>query len=327
MHSRRAFRSHLNISNVAVDLVIDQAFVHIKFFFDNFQHITKTSTRYGQVYPVKNIKVVFRCASRRSIKVSPDHQSLLITGSTIDDLNNPFNIIGILQAVFRFVGMHTAKSGVVLLHGSTAYFKGRAFCFGDDGKSTAKTMSSLECGLQSDEYLGDEFCFLDVASKLIFSYPFIPIHIRPQVKTHLAEVHGVYLKSEKYGEGSSGVFIDPGSMFHVQSSHQITAFVFVHFDKNITRKVKLVGEKSRSALLNCISAPIIKLLYPDFDRMRFADETDSNHIVQFPQVLLNEVARELALPAIMEHLLDDVPCYRFYVQKACDVRTLLNQLV
>lgn len=134
----------------------------------------------------------------RKIELSQNWESIFISGNEIDDITNPFNFIGITQAIFRFAAIHLAKRDVFLLHGSASVLNNKIICFGDDGDSTAKTLGSLEVALISNQYVADEFCFFNTKTNRIFGYNFIPIHIRSIVKKHLESIHNIILPKNNY---------------------------------------------------------------------------------------------------------------------------------
>ncbi len=162
---KKLFRT---IAKVKLEFQIDDRFENILNFIELFDRSFSNAKTEGL------IKINW--AKTRTVKISEDFEELVIQGSDIDNLNNSFNTIGILQAIFRFVGTKSPRKGIYLLHGSCALFNGKAIFFGDDGTSTAKTLASIECALDSKKYVGDEFCFYNIKNNTIFSYDFIPIH-------------------------------------------------------------------------------------------------------------------------------------------------------
>src|SRR3989344_8048325 len=114
----------INIAGLIIDIHIDDSFEKIKDFIDGFGNSKNRDTK---------LKIFFLKGTERKLKLSEKWDSLSIIGGSIDDLSDPFNLIGITQALFRFASIHLATRGVFLLHGSTAVFDNKVVCFGDDG--------------------------------------------------------------------------------------------------------------------------------------------------------------------------------------------------
>ncbi len=291
----------------------------------SFKGIQDLISRFKIVDPTnaKLPTIVVRSNTTRVIRLSDDNRTLSISGRDIDDLTDSYNLIGILQAVFRFVAIHSAAKGVYLVHGSSSVVGNGAICFGDDGASTAKTLSSVELSLASRTYLGDEFCFLDIKSGEVSSYPFIPIHLRPIVEKHLVEFHHLTVPRSICQQTPAGSFVEPRIMFEVKDHMRLKAVAFVHFTKNQNSIASLVGGDKIGALTNWLAAHPIKLLYPELDRMQFSKRRDSTRAVGYPPQVLKRAVTELcimhAAPAIAKWL----PCYRLFVQQPCDILPLI----
>ena len=126
----------IKLAGLTIDTYTDSSFENIRDFLYKF-----ADNDPGESGDQK-FKIFFSKGNRK-IELSDGWDSLSIIGDDIDDLYNPFNLIGITQALFRFAAIHLASRGIFLLHGSTAVLDGKTICFGDDGGSTAKTLSSL----------------------------------------------------------------------------------------------------------------------------------------------------------------------------------------
>ena len=241
------------IATIPIEINIDKSFKNIRKLFLNFEKTNKSFTQF---------KIHIFKSNNRLIKLSKDYKELEISGNNINDLENPFNIIGILQAIFRFSAIHSIKKNIYLLHGSAAILNNKTFCFGDDGKSTAKTLSSVECALNSKKYIGDEFCFLDINTKKIFSYSFIPLHLRPDVKRHFVQTHKIIFPYSNYKETESGYFIKPTKLFKVITSSTLNSFVFIHLNNKCLKLKSLNNRQKKDSIGICISAHLLKLFYP-----------------------------------------------------------------
>lgn len=242
----------INIANLVINGYIDNKFNGIKKFMGRFKNLDladhNTATT---IYMLEG--------SKQKVELSRDLSTLLITGDKIDDLTDPFNLIGITQAIFRFAAIHLAKRGVFLLHGSAAILDNRIVCFGDDGTSTAKTLSSLELALLSGRYVADEFCFIDVKENKIFGYPFIPIHIRPIVKEHLGDRHDLVLPVTDYKKTEAGDFIQPAELFRVISG-KLEMLSYIHFSETKNALEKLSQEDAHRSFKFCIASHIAKFI-------------------------------------------------------------------
>lgn len=258
----------IKIAGVPIEIHIDEQFKNIYDLISTFDEYS------GQTKLVVDILK----SPLRFVKLSKNFRQISITGKNIDDLTDPFNLIGIMQAIFRFVGIHSIAKNIYLLHGSSSIINKKAFCFGDDGRNIGKTILSFECALKSKQYIGDEFCFLDINNKAIFSYSCIPVHLRPEVKKHFVQVHKLSLLNTKYQENDSGYFIEPQKLFRVIKSKKLTAFIFPHFHSKETKIIKLEIQQAKAAIEACVGAHLSKLLYPYLDRMRFTQKTDSTNI-------------------------------------------------
>jgi len=274
------------------------------------------------------IKITIKEDKKRYIKLSLNKRHLIIAGYNIDDLSNPFNLIGLLQAFFRFVGLHSIKNNLFLLHGSAAIFNKNALCFADDGESTAKTLSSIEIALTSNEYIGDEFCFLN-KNGVISSYSFIPIHIRIQIANYFNKYHKKFFDSFKDNNKScAGYFISPKNNFRNIKSKRLSAIIFVHFNvkKEKDRFKKLTKKESKQAVLKSILSHIAKLFNPKLDRMNFVEEKDSTKKIIYDKDFLNSIKRELKLNGSIENLIKNIPCYRIYISKPQDIVKIIEKI-
>lgn len=306
----------IEIAGVIVNLYIDSEFEKIAKLLKKFKKIINNKD--------SELKVVIRKDTLRSVTVSTDYSVLKISGNDIDDLDNPFNLIGIFQAIFRFIGIHSIKHDILLLHGSAARLNDKTICFGDDGKNQGKTLSSIECALISNEYIGDEFCFLDTKTWNIFSYSFIPLHIRQQVRKHLNKIHGLELPKTNFIETDAGYFVEPDRLFQTIASSRLDAFVFLEFIDNSKSKIKkLTGEQKRKLILSCLITHILKLFYPTLDRMKFDSSTDSKS-VNYNDSLLDDLAIKIKIDKIIEKVSTNIRAYKITVQEPCQVTSLIG---
>lgn len=286
----------------------------------NFNNIISLISKFDKYDEPAKFKIKILKSPVRFVKLTKDFKQISIAGNNINDLTNPFNLIGIMQAIFRFTGIHSISKNIYLIHGSASVINNKAICFGDDGKNMAKTMSSIECALMSKKYIGDEFCFLDLNNKKIFSYSFIPIHFRSEVKKHFIKEHNLILPATKFQENKAGYFIEPEKLFKVIKSKKLTAFIFPHFHDKPNKLKPLTGKKKEEAISVCISAHLLKLIYPYLDRMRFAEKTDSAEL----KIQNNKKPREMLIKRFflqnsIFQIAKTFPCYQFYVKKPCDI--------
>lgn len=307
----------IKIANTPIEFQIDTQFKNIFDLISDFDKYT------GQTA----LSISISKSRLRSVELSKNFKQISITGKDIDDLTDPFNSIGIMQAIFRFVGIHSITKNIYLLHGSSSIINKKAFCFGDDGKNIGKTISSFECALNSKQYIGDEFCFLDINNKKIFSYPCIPIHLRTKVKKHFVQIHKLSLPNTKYQENDSGYFIEPQKLFKVIKSKKLTAFIFPHFYNGRTKIVRLKIQQAETAIETCISAHLSKLLYPYLDRMQFAQKTDSVNInPQDNKKIQPLVMKKFSLQNSISRIAKGFPCYEIYIKKPYDIVDAINMI-
>ena len=307
------------IAQVPVDVKIDPSFRNITRFISRFPAPSREA-------PPASIRIEIARRSQRLVEISHQHRKLSIAGPDIDNLSDPFNTIGIAQALFRFVGIYAARRGILLFHASAAFWGKKVFCFGDDGASTAKTLSSVECALTSRHYLADEFCFFDLSSNRAFGYPFVPLHIRPIVKEHLVANHGMRLPPTDFKEDKAGYFQESGKMFRTTPSGKLGALVFVHFGKEKERIRPLYAKEKRVAIARLILAHPLKLFYPQLDRMQFVSTADSTKKIVYDARLVSSFTKKLLLADKIDALARNVPAYKFYISSPCQVQKLLSRL-
>jgi hypothetical protein len=307
----------INLARLIINVYTDGSFKNIRSFIDKFTDAKLEKEN-------KEVRVIFS-KGKRGITLSDSWNSLSIIGDTIDDLSNPFNLIGITQALFRFAAIHLAQKGTFLLHGSTAVLDDKTICFGDDGGSTAKTLGSLEIALDSKKYVADEFCFFDSRSKQIFGYQFIPIHIRPVVKEHLENYHKFSIPKNHYKESSAGEFIEQDKLFKTTPG-KLAALVYIHFSKNAYKIEKLSTQEAMKAFKFCITSHIAKLLNPNLDRMQFSSMTDTNYTKVIDRELMNEILTKIINgKELTTQVLEQIPSYRLTISQPCQITSLLRK--
>lgn len=309
----------VNLAGLNIDIRTDNSFKNIKEFLDKF-----SINNFGKNKSAKH-KVYFSKGNRK-IKLSSDWNSLFITGNDIDDLLNPFNLIGIIQALFRFAAIHLAQKGIFLLHGSTAVLDRKVICFGDDGSSTAKTLGSLEIALGSKFYIADEFCFFNFQNKEIFGYRFIPIHIRPIVEEYLKSHHQISIPKGHYKQTLAGKFIEQDNLFSTTSG-KLTALTYIHFSEKDHRSQKLSMQEAIKSFSFCATSHIAKLLYPELDRMQFSSKTDTSDAKIINEEIISEILNKIAdyNEEIIQKTLEQIPSYRLTVSHPCQITALLRK--
>jgi hypothetical protein len=241
-------------------------------------------------------------------------------------LRNPFNLIGITQALFRFAAIHLAQRGIFLLHGSTAVLDGKVICFGDDGRSTAKTLGSLETALDSKLYIADEFCFFNSQNREVFGYRFIPIHIRPIVEEHLERQHRLSILKSQHKQTSAGKFIEQDNLFSTTSG-KLAALAYIHFSEENHRSQKLSAQEAIKAFSFCITSHVTKLLYPKLDRMQFSSMTDTSDVKVISEEIVNEILNKIANSSgeVIQRIIKQIPSYRLSISQPCQITALLRK--
>ncbi len=308
----------INLAGLSINTYTDSSFKNIRDFLDRF---ADKDPRGSENQKSK----IFFSKGNRKIELSNEWDSLSIIGDDIDDLYNPFNLIGITQALFRFAAIHLAPRGIFLLHGSTAVLYGKAICFGDDGSSTAKTLGSLEIALDSKHYVADEFCFFNSQSKKVFGYRFIPIHIRSIVKEHFENYHRFSMPKNHYKKTLAGEFIEQDELF-TTTSGKLAALVYIHFSEKTHEIQKLSAQEAMEAFEFCITSHIAKLLYPNLDRMQFSSMTDTNDTKVIDKELVSEILTKITNSREMApRVLEQIPSYRLTVSQPCQITALLRK--
>jgi len=313
------YYQRITLAGLTINVYTDNSFTNIRDFLERFP-----VTDFGEDENTK-YEVYFSKGDRK-VELSDNWNSLSIVGDDIDDLHNPFNLIGITQALFRFAAIHLAQRGIFLLHGSTAVLDGKIICFGDDGNSTAKTLGSLEIALDSKLYIADEFCFFNSQNKEIFGYRFIPIHIRPIVEEHLESHHRFSVPKSRYKQTSAGKFVEQDNLFSTTSG-KLAALTYIHFSREDHKSQKLSAEEAVKAFGFCITSHIAKLLYPKLDRMQFSSMTDTSEIKVISEEIVNEILNKIANSGgeIIQRTLEQIPSYKLTVSQPCQITTLLRK--
>lgn len=308
--------SILSIARIPIKVDIENNLATVIKLFKNFDRAKVRNSE---------LKIVVRRAEKNLVQLSPNQKSLLIAGKNIDKLSDPFNLVGILQATFRFAGLHSCKKKIFLIHGSASILNGKGVCFADDGGNVGKTISAIECSLTSNKFVGDEFCFLDLKNKSIFSYSFIPLHIREEVKRHLEKKHrnrAAHIVSPKT---KAGYFILPGKLFKVYPSVKINDFAFVHFDKRINCQ-KLNKEEGKEVLKVSLTAHILKLMYPQLDRMKFAESSDSEKAIGYSEKSINKTIKKIISQKDINDIIKLINCYKISISDPCDLMPVLSSI-
>ncbi len=309
----------LRIVNIPITVEIEDSLNLIVEFFNNFDVCEEKQKK-----PQINIRIAK--ADKNYITLSPDYKNLLMGVDKTDSPYDYFNLMGVLQALFRFVGLHSAKNNIFLVHGSASVYKDKAFCFADDGLSVGKTLSAIELSLISNTMIGDEFCFLDIKTMRIFSYPFIPLHIRPEVKNHLEKKHKINISEKMFVETKAGFFLMPQQIFNTRNSYKLDYFVFVYFEKNKNSCKKLDTINSKNSIRIALTSHLLKLFYPDFDRMNFIEGVDSSRIITYDNNLMNKTEKEFFPVGTIDFIVKNIKCYRVALKNSCDLVRLLNRI-
>src|SRR3989338_606390 len=308
----------INLAGLIVDVHIDNTFEKIKDFINRFGNSDNKNRD-------TKLRIFFLKGNGRKLELSEKWDSLSIVGDKIDDLSDPFNLIGITQALFRFAAIHLATRGVFLLHGSTAVLDNKVVCFGDDGNSTAKTLGSLEIALESRHYVADEFCFFDIKNQKIFGYPFIPIHIRPVVKNHLKSSHNIILPKDDYKVTSAGEFVTQEKLFETVSG-RLNALAYIHFSEKNSLIERLSQKEAYKSFKFCIASHIAKLLYPSLDRMWFASMTDTDEAKVIHEKTIDDIFTKITIGnEIDPQILKRFTSYKLTISDPCQIVPLLKK--
>lgn len=310
---------YISFPDISIEIKVDKALDNIKRLL--FQLPTdSTKKRCHLVISIKR-------DNKRCIQLKTNKNLLKITGPNLNNLKNPYNLIGILQAVFRFIGLYSIKHNFVLLHSSAISFYNKALIFGDDGKSQAKTLSSIIASFHSKQkYLGDEFCFLDVKNCKVFSFPIIPIHIRPRVQKYLYNNFKIKIINTDAYDINAGPFVYPRRLFKVKKSEGRPVFIFVHFKRGAVSLNRLKKEAAIISISNCISAHLLKLLHPEYDRMKFSDMSDSSTRTAIKKQHLEALDRDYDIKKIASIVAEKIPCFNVYIPGPGSLVKVLSEL-
>lgn len=306
----------INIAGLVINVYVDDRFSNINKFINKFKSTdTNDQNVTTSIYILRD--------AERKLELSQDWSTLSITGYEIGDLTDPFNLIGISQAIFRFAAIHLAKNGVFLLHGSAAVLDDRIICFGDDGNSTAKTLGSLEVALISKQYVADEFCFIDIKNGKIFGYQFIPIHVRPIVKKHLEADHDLTLPITNYKQTKAGDFIHPNELFRLTTG-RLEILSYIHFSEISNALEKLSPKDACRSFKFCIASHIAKLLHPELDRMQFVSMTDTTDIKIISDDVVNEIIEKIIGNQLVSEAIQKFTSYKLTVSEPCQIVSFLR---
>ena len=257
---------------------------------------------------------------KRAIILKEDFSKISVLAPDIDNLDNDFSRLGILQAFYRFLGLHLCRQGIFLLHASAAMYQGKLIIFGDNGGNLGKTLSSVEAGLVSGAYLADEFLFWDKANNIIISDPNIPIHLRLEVRDHLKAVHGIEQNKE---------FVDSIELgFSAVNEMKPDAVCYANYREG-AEMIKLNPDSAEEFARVTFSAHIAKLLNPALDRFRFSEESDTIVPVKTGgSAILSEISEDLrsAVEEAARDFSQLIPSYRLSASNPCDLTRFLNEL-
>jgi hypothetical protein len=305
----------INIAGINFLVKIDKRFKNIINFLEKY-YVTKNNKTEPELY------ILIENSAKRSVSLSDDLKTLKISGNDIDNLNNHYNLSGLLQALNRFASIFTVKQNIFLLHGSCSVYNNKTLCFGDDGKSAAKTISSLECSIKSNKYIGDEFVFLNSINNDIFGFSFIPLHIRPVVIEHLNKFHnfklrkdldyGIFLKCEDFG-------------FEFIDKTKLDCFIFTHFNPEKITFEELKGKNKKYAIEVTVVSHVLKLLHPEFDRMNFSKKSDSKDVIEYKSSDIQGLTKKLKIQNEIEKI-SNIPAFRVFLRTPCDLIKVLNDL-
>ena len=270
---------------------------------------------------IGDVTFVVKDEDPRSINFSSDLSTMTISAAGINNLSNSFNKIGLLQAFYRFIGFHSVSMGTFLLHCSSAPYEDKSVIFGDHGKA-GKTLSSVELGLFSREYLADEFVFWDSVSGEIFSDEEIPMHLRSEVREHLSQRHQI----KDSAEFVSNDFLK----FNWNERKLLSLICYTTFTKEPEQAVVLTKLQAVDYARTTLSAHAQKMFNTTLDRFQFITMTDntsqnikannmeSTHSKEYQKLfpIFNQAAERLVDRAPSIEIFTDDPCRIPYLIKS-----------
>ncbi len=313
--------ANISIMNLTIfrgNYLIDNEFDQVDKFIKEFGTNSKSKSY--------DFKISIKRGKENNIILSEDLKELTITGPKLDDLSDPYVYIGLVQAITRFISLHSIKKGILLAHGSVASIDGNGILFGDDGASVGKTLSSLVLGLNSGEYVVDEFPFYDVTTGKSFGIGKIPIHIRSEVKETLekgkllSEIH-----SSNLAEVDAGYFKFNLEKMKIIGEIKTPIFCFVYFG-DTNKIIELIDAEKVEALSYCFTAHTAKLLNPNLDRMSFIDRVDSSNFKEFDIAERDRIIRMLDMKDLIENASKSIKCYKLIVKDPLNIYDLVKDL-
>jgi len=294
---------------------------------DSLENIPEFLSGIGEDNPGMSFdcEIFFRTAPQNSITLSENHAILTISGPNLNNIRNPYNYIGFLQAITRFIALNGFERGIFLMHGSATVFEGDAIVFGDNGKSTAKTLSSLEVAIDSKKYIVDEFCFYDVQKNEVFSIGKIPIHLRDVVHENFKR-RGIFtdLNNKYFEDSSAGTFFFGSDNFQNVPRGKVKSMFFTHFNDGKPKKVLLTGEKKLEAISFCVTAQIAKLIYPQLDRMSFANKYDTAESKDYNKKTMESVLKMLGGDNNIKKISKKIQCFNIFIQEPKQILPLIK---
>ncbi|MBU1148764.1 hypothetical protein KKI23_01600 [Patescibacteria group bacterium] len=303
------------IGPLVVKVIIDPEFRKLLGVFNSFPNAVKEKI---------DVRVIIKKANTRS--VSHTKNTLIIQGADLDKIQDPYNYIGIQQAVFRFIALNSIKKKTLLLHASASFYKTTPVLFGDDGASRAKTLSSLIVALSSShQYIGDEFCFYNLNDNSVTGFASALVHLRPEVSKYLAYKYGLKSKKgEALYEKKSGYFIKPQKYFKLRKKVKFPTMCFVHFKKGKIKVRKLSKQEKNHHLTICVTAHILKFLHPHLDRMQFINKQDSDKNATFSKSDLKKIIDGYKMQKNIEQLSTQLKCYSISINNPSQLTSALD---
>jgi hypothetical protein len=289
---------------------------------DNLTRFLKSRDSFSLV---KNKNIEFKILDKdpRGISLNNDLTSITISAKEIGDLKNYYNQVGLLQAFYRFLGFQTIKDDIFLLHGSAVVYKGKTILFADNGRSIGKTLSSLELAHLSNQYIADEFIFIDTNLLEIFSDDDIPIHFRQEVRNHFSQHHDIVVAEEFIlKEVLNCEFI---------KQKKLDFIVYTNFSKDKEGVVKLPSEIAKKYAITTLTAHLEKMLNPALDRFQFIAQQDMGNMGDSHETMIKqkEIFQKLQqhLLSASEKIIRAVPSFELFVKTPCSIPSYCDTIV
>ena len=220
----------------------------------------------------RSTRIVFRQGDERGVKVAEGKYELIVTAPDYERLTSQ-NRLSLLLNIWRFIGFHTPEVSWHILHASAAtiYDKTVLFC-DDDGYlgfdvRSIKTSPVLAVAGERGRYVGDELLLFSPKEGRVADVPGVPIRLRPEAKALCVEKGLLKADDER-------ILFSPEDLnLGTSTGARVGVVVYLHMGDRLRVDRLSPMEALRRAEVTC-KAHFAKLLFPQYDRVRFDTDED-----------------------------------------------------